>query len=227
MTHRTDVWIASLRALIALIALTALSALPAAAQYKVVAPDGSVTYTDRPSANVVGKITPLRRTSSDAADAGNAALPLELRQASSRFPVTLYSAENCPSCTAGKTLLAQRGIPYTERVIRTEEEALELERNIGWRTVPTLTIGAQALRGLSAAEWGAYLDVAGYPTESRLPKGWKASSAAASAASGAAPNAEAAPAPRAGANTTPSTSPSTSPIAAPDLTPAPPGKIRF
>ena len=39
--------------------------------------------------------------------------------------------------------------------------------------MPALTIGAQPLRGLSEADWTAYLDAAGYPRESRLPRGWQ------------------------------------------------------
>ena len=36
--------------------------------------------------------------------------------------------------------------------------------------MPTLTIGAQTLRGLAPEVWNSYLDGAGYPRESRLPK---------------------------------------------------------
>jgi hypothetical protein len=53
-----------------------------------------------------------------------------------------------------------------------------MERTLGQRAVPSLTIGAQALRGLSQTEWAAYLDLAGYPRESRLPKGWQPPAAA-------------------------------------------------
>ena len=63
-------------------------------------------------------------------------------------------------------------MPYSERTISTEEDASALERLVGGRTVPSLSIGAQPLRGLSEADWTAYLDVAGYPKESRLPRTW-------------------------------------------------------
>jgi hypothetical protein len=39
--------------------------------------------------------------------------------------------------------------------------------------VPALTIGIQQLRGYSAIDWGAYLDAAGYPRQSLLPRGWQ------------------------------------------------------
>ncbi len=175
-----------------------LAGLPCAAQYKVVAPDGSVTYTDRPAANASNKVTDLRRAPSSTIDSSSVGLPLELRQVASRFPVMLFTAASCPSCDQGKALLAQRGVPYTEQLVTTEDEAQALERKLGWRTVPSLTVGTQGLRGWSSAEWTSYLDLAGYPRESRLPKNWsspaaRAAAAAATSAPGASTNAAALP----------------------------------
>jgi hypothetical protein len=39
--------------------------------------------------------------------------------------------------------------------------------------LPSASIGAQGLRGWNAAEWASYLDAAGYPRESRLPRNWQ------------------------------------------------------
>jgi hypothetical protein len=64
-------------------------------------------------------------------------------------------------------------VPFSEKLIASDADTLALERLSGARTVPTATIGAQVLRGLSAGEWASYLDLAGYPRESRLPKGWQ------------------------------------------------------
>jgi glutaredoxin len=151
------------------------TALPAAAQYKVVAPDGSVTYTDRPPAASSSKVTAMNRRGVEPASPVDAApaLPLELRQIVARFPVTLFASADCPPCDAGRALLQQRGVPYAEKRIASEEDAAALERAVGGRTVPALTIGAQALRGLSQNDWTSYLDAAGYPRESRLPRGWQ------------------------------------------------------
>jgi hypothetical protein len=49
-----------------------------------------------------------------------------------------------------------------------------MNRITGGRSVPALTIGTQALRGFSDTDWHAYLDAAGYPRESRLPRGYQA-----------------------------------------------------
>lgn len=161
----------------ALLLLAALASMPALGQYKVTAPDGSVTYTDRPSVPPTHKVQPLGRGGTLVPEASNPALPPELRSVVSRFPVTIYTARDCPPCDSGRLLLSQRGVPYTERLVITEEDVLALERAVGWRTVPTMVIGSQTLRGLAADEWSSYIDLAGYPKESRLPRGWQQAAA--------------------------------------------------
>ena len=157
------VWVASL--------LSMLSPL-AQAQYKVVMPDGSVTYTDRPPLTSHARITAMALSGSrgGAVDIG---LPAELRTPVQRYPVTLYTSSDCTPCDSARRLLQQRGVPYNERRITTEDDAAALERLVGGRTLPALTIGAQPLRGLSENDWSAYLDAAGYPRENKLPRGWQ------------------------------------------------------
>jgi glutaredoxin len=145
---------------------------PALAQYKVVNPDGSVSYTDRPPVTTNARITPVLRAGAQAPAGPQAALPAELRTVVQRHPVTLYTTAECGPCDSGRRQLQQRGVPYAERRIVNEDDAAALQRLVGGRTVPALTIGAQPLRGWSEADWGSYLDAAGYPRESKLPKGW-------------------------------------------------------
>ncbi len=165
-----------------------LAMWPAWAQYKVVQPDGRVVYTDRPPADGSSKVTNVSPSKTApagarppaagaAATAQLAGLPAELRAAVQRYPVTLYTTPECPPCDNGRRLLQQRGIPYTERRVVSEDDALALERLLGARTLPSLAIGAQPLRGFAEADWANFLDAAGYPRESRLPKGWKAADA--------------------------------------------------
>ena len=150
-----------------------LAAIPGAvfAQYKVVQPDGRILYTDRPPVTSDARITPLRRPAS--APTREAALPDALRRVAERYPVTLYTAADCEPCSSGRQLLQQRGVPYQERLIVGNEDVLALERAVGSRTVPALSIGSQPVRGYSEPEWGAFLDVAGYPRESSLPADWQ------------------------------------------------------
>jgi glutaredoxin len=149
-------------------------ALPSHALFKVVAPDGTVTYTDRPPAAAVGRPVPLGKgTPAAEASAALASLPLELRQVSTRFPVTLYSSTDCAPCESARRLLTGRGIPYVERRVQNNDDAEALDRLTGGRSVPTLTIGTQALRGFADSDWHSYLDAAGYPRESRLPRSYQ------------------------------------------------------
>ncbi|MDQ2778487.1 MAG: glutaredoxin family protein [Pseudomonadota bacterium] len=159
------------RACFLLFAGTAFCAGPALAQYKVVQPDGRVLYTDIPPVTTDARITPLNRRA--AAPARDNPLPDPLRRVAERYPVTLYTAADCEPCVSGRQLLQQRGVPYQERSIASNEDTLALERIVGSRTVPSLTIGSQPVRGYSAPEWGAYLDAAGYPRESGLPANWQ------------------------------------------------------
>ena len=149
-----------------------LCVTPALALYKVVGPDGKVTYTDRAPSDTGSKVVPFTSggTPDKVPDIG---LPIELRQVVAKYPVTLFTATDCPPCDAARSLLQQRGVPYTEKRVSSEEDIQALERLIGGRSVPGATIGPQALRGLNAADWVAYLDAAGYPKESRLPRGWQ------------------------------------------------------
>ena len=152
---------------------------PALAQYKVVGPDGKVTYTDRPTAAEAGaQVLPLRRdglpnTSATSATTAGPPLPIELRAVVARFPVTLYTSADCPPCESGRKLLQQRGVPYAEKVIGSDDDIAALQRLSGGRTVPSLTVGSQAVRGFLETDWLATLDLAGYPRESKLPRGWQ------------------------------------------------------
>jgi len=159
-----------MRSLVATAALL-LAALPAHALYKVVGPDGKVTYTDRPPVGTKNKVTSLSNSGLTVVD--TAALPLEVRQAVQRYPVTLFTMAECEPCDGARGLLRQRGIPHAEKQVSTPEDAEALQRISGARDAPTLTIGAQALRGFSADLWNSYLDSAGYPRESRLPASYQ------------------------------------------------------
>jgi glutaredoxin len=184
-------------------------------------PAWRVTYTDRPAVDASARVTPLGREPAPAAATPQDTLPLELRQLATRFPVTLYGAKDCPPCDAGRQLLLQRGVPFTEKQLVSDDDVVALERLTGARTVPALTIGAQVLRGLSHAEWASYLDLAGYPRESRLPKGWQPPAATPLVARSAPrPTATATPSPTGTAPSRPITPPAAD-------APASPSGIRF
>lgn len=148
-----------------------LAALPAHALYKVVAPDGKVTYTDRLPDTSGGKVTPLNAAGNAAAD--SQALPPELQKVVARYPVTLFVAANCTPCDNARALLRQRGVPHSEKVVQSGDDADALQKLTGTRDVPTLMIGTQAVPGLDTQAWNGYLNAAGYPPQSMLPQGYQ------------------------------------------------------
>lgn len=154
--------------------LAGLLAAPLAlAQYKVIGPDGKVTYTDQPPPATAARVEPLR-TGGGGASAGDLSmLPVSLRQIAQRYPVVLYAGRNCGLCDAGRDLLVQRGIPFAEKRVESPQDVEAFARLAGRRTLPLLTVGSQQVKSLSVAEWHATLDAAGYPRSSALPASYR------------------------------------------------------
>lgn len=146
----------------------------AAAQtvYRIVGPDGKVTFSDQPPA-ASANVKAVTEAGVGGSAASNAQLPLELRQAASRYPVTLYTSSDCAPCNTGRNLLNARGIPYTEKTVGSAEDVDALKRLSGVTSLPLLTIGGQQLKGFSDTEWTQYLDAAGYPKQSVLPASYR------------------------------------------------------
>jgi glutaredoxin len=153
-----------------LVTLT-LAALPAHALFKVVGPDGKVTYSDRPPPGDVRAVQ-VNRDGSIAAN--EATLPFALRQVMVKFPVVLYTASKCDACEMGRALLQRRGIPFSEHTATTNEDQEVWEKVTGGREAPVMKVGAQVLRGFTATAWEETLDVAGYSRQSQLPPNYKA-----------------------------------------------------
>ncbi len=173
--------------------------------YRIVGPDGKVTFSDQPP-------PPASNAKVSAANAGaaggaaSAGLPFELRQVATKYPVTLYSGDNCAPCGAARSMLTSRGIPFAEKTVTTNEDTQALQRLSGDTSLPFLTIGSQQLKGFSDAEWTQFLNAAGYPPSSVLPASYRrpaatplvtvaTAPAAATPAAGTAPGAAARPAP--------------------------------
>lgn len=150
------------------VAAVLMSLLSATAwgQYKVVGPDGRVSYTDRPPVDTKAKVAPVK--------AGSAlpgpALPLALSAPTAQFPVRLYVGDaSCDVCAEARSSLIKRGIPYTEYTVTTREDVDALAQLTGGRELPVVFIGQQKLKGYAADTWTSYLDAAGYPKSSMLP----------------------------------------------------------
>ena len=159
--------------LIGLAALTMLAASANAQQvYRIVGPDGKVTFSDQPPLQANAKLAPVVPLGAGGSSAG-AGLPFELRQVVGKYPVTLYTGANCGPCGAGRAYLSSRGVPFTERTVTTLEDAEALKRLAGDNSIPLLTVGGQQIKGYSDSEWGQFLDAAGYPARSALPASYR------------------------------------------------------
>lgn len=160
--------------LLALAVLAGLLAAPVLAQgvYRIVGPDGKVTYSDQPPPAATPP-KPVGSTAAGASASASAQLPFELRQTSSRYPVTLYTGRDCAPCNSGRNLLNARGIPYSEKTIETAQDGEALKRLSGETSLPFLTIGSQQIKGYSDTEWTQFLDAAGYPKQSALPSSYR------------------------------------------------------
>jgi glutaredoxin len=139
--------------------------------YRIVGPDGRVTFSDRPPPTSDAR--PVGSTGDTAAPDSGAQLPFQLRQVVTRYPVTLYTAKECAPCNSGRNLLNARGIPYTEKLVETPEDGDALRRLSGEAALPFLTIGGQQIKGYSDTEWTQFLNAAGYPKTSVLPSNYR------------------------------------------------------
>lgn len=154
----------------ALCALGCSSVAQAQPVYRIVGPDGKVTFSDRaPTEDAAPALT----ANPGAAPSGASTLPYNLHQVASRFPVTLYTGADCAPCASARNLLTERGVPFTERSVSSNEDITELGRLSGGSSLPFGTIGGQHLTGFSDSEWTQYLDAAGYPTKSELPSNYR------------------------------------------------------
>lgn len=143
--------------------------------YRIVGPDGKVTFSDKPPVSAQAKATDAGTAASGTnnADSGSGRLPFELAKVARQFPVTLYTGKDCAPCNSGRNLLVNRGIPFAEKTVENYESAEALKQLSGHSSLPLMTIGSQQLKGFSETSWTQYLNAAGYPQKSALPSNYK------------------------------------------------------
>ena len=209
------------------LAVAAGTLAPAQAQhvYRIVGPDGKVTFSDRPPMASGASAGASTANAASASGAASASLPFELRQVASKYPVTLYTSDNCAPCSSGRSLLTTRGVPFAEKTVSTAEDSQALQRISGENSLPFMTIGSQQIKGFSDAEWTLYLNAAGYPPSSVLPASYRAPAAAPLVAAMAAP--AAVPASDAAANSAAVKAPVARPVRPPVNSNDNPAGIRF
>ena len=156
----------------ALLAMLAVAAGPAAAQYRWTDANGKVHYGDSPPRDAKD-VRALGIRSAPASNEASAGLPFELRRAVERAPVVLYTAPDCQPCGPAVALLRERGVPYTERTVITNEDLQEFRRLTGAVRLPHVTVGTLSQNGFNPEIWNSVLDAAGYPKGSMLPRSYQ------------------------------------------------------
>jgi len=197
-------------------ALAALGASHVFAQYKYIGPDGRVVYSDQPpppSAKGVQKPATTGNTAATASAGAGGGLPFALQQAVKNFPVTLYTSNDCEPCNQGRNLLVKRGVPFTEKTVRNQDDFKIFKDATGAAQVPVMTVGSGKQVGFEEGAWIGALNVAGYPPNNLLPASYKNPPAAPAApftppsTTASAPPAPGGPPASPGANTPPAGSP--------------------
>jgi glutaredoxin len=91
------------------------------------------------------------------------------KTAREKYPVTLYASACGIPCDQARQLLADRGVPFSNRDPQASPEAqTELQKLTGRLSVPVLVVGSDKIDGFESGQWQAALDRAGYP-KSALP----------------------------------------------------------
>ena len=111
--------------------------------------------------------------------------PYAVRQAKTKYPVTLYTIPSCEGCDAARNLLNTRGVPFKEISLTDATTTNEFKKNIGASALPTILVGTLQQAGFEPAAYNQLLDEAGYPATGLVPPRKQA-----------APTAAAAPAPK-------------------------------
>ncbi len=138
--------------------------------YKWVGPDGKITYSDLPPPDSARQLD--KKTLSPGASASKA-LPYALAEASKNHPVTLFTSAQCAPCIDARNFLKNRGIPFAEKTVTSNEDIDTLRQISGAAQLPVLLIGRNKQLGFDAGAWNLALTAASYPLDNKLPKDYQ------------------------------------------------------
>ena len=134
---------------------------------------GQTIFSDQPPPP--GTKQTVIKSGSEQAD--KESLPYATRQAATKYPVMLFTTANCVDmCKQAREVLNARGIPFSEKMLQSQEEFDAASRKLGGDvSIPSLLVGDQSFKGFEASSWNNLLDLAGYPASA--PYGAKPSGA--------------------------------------------------
>lgn len=159
--------------LASLLFIAMLFAIPdaQAQMYKWVGANGKIVYSDTPPPANAKKLASKSMETSSAVS--SVKLPPELQAAVSKNPVTFYSTNGCDACNEGRAMLKQNGIPFIEKIIKTEADIDKLKQISGDTVLPLIMVNKSKFLGFDATEWRTALTAGGYPETSILPKEYR------------------------------------------------------
>lgn len=76
--------------------------------------------------------------------------------------ITVYSKPNCGGCSLVKNALERNSIPYTEKDVTQDEEAMDFVVDNGFSSLPITDIKGILVNGYAPIELVKALGVAGY-----------------------------------------------------------------
>ncbi len=149
--------------------IVALFAAPPATQaqatYRWVGKDGKVHYSDQPPPPSETRDVQQKKLGlGSIVETGGPSYGA--RQAARKLPLTLYTSDNCKeNCRIARDFLNRRGAPFSEKILRTPEDAAAFKQATGMEEliVPVLQAGSTSEKGFEKQAWGSFLDASGYP----------------------------------------------------------------
>jgi glutaredoxin len=144
-----------------------------AQMYKWTDAKGVVHFSDQPPPGDAKVET--RRV---AGGAPQADLPYALAEAARANPVVLYTTPDCAACDEGRALLKQRGIPFAERTVKSNDDQQVLKQAGSDGQLPLLLVGSSKRVGFEPGAWNEALTGAAYPKQNILPGNYRYAGAA-------------------------------------------------
>jgi glutaredoxin len=139
-----------------------------AQMYKWTDAKGVVHYSDQPPAAKGAKV----ETRALDRGARQVELPYGLAAAVRANPVLLYTTPGCQACDEGRALLKERGIPFSEKTVKSNEDQQMLKQAGGDVQLPLLVVGGARRIGFEAGAWHEALSSAAYPKQKMLPRNY-------------------------------------------------------
>ncbi|NMM25690.1 MAG: glutaredoxin family protein [Glaciimonas sp.] len=138
--------------------------------YKWVDSSGKITYSDLPPPKAARQ---LEKSMLEPSDTAAVALPYALADARKNHPVTLFTGAQCAPCTEARDFLKNRGIPFAEKSVISNEDIAKLRQISGDAQLPLLLVGRSQQLGFERGAWNLALTAASYPEDNKLPRDYQ------------------------------------------------------